>query len=122
MRNGTPFVAGISSVLVVALLFIVFEYVEGQRYREALHAPSMSQLSQVRAELEAGINANFFLTRGLIAYVSAYSDIGRETFHRIADTLLRTHNFIRNIALAPNNILSFVHPLKGNEKALGLNY
>ncbi len=35
---------------------------------------------------------------------------------------LRHADYIKNIGLAPGNVLLFVYPIKGNEKALGLDY
>ncbi len=121
-RRISPLVASISASIVVIILFLVFEHVEKQRFQEELHARTISQLSQIRAELESQINANFYLTRGLISFVATHPNLNQETFHRISKNLLRYRNSVRNIGLAPNNILTFVHPIKGNEKAIGLNY
>ncbi len=82
----------------------------------------ISELGQVRAGLETGINDNVYLTRGLTAFITAYPHLDPSIFHTIADEILRNPNFIINIGIAPGNILSFVHPLEGNENALGLNY
>lgn len=121
-KKTTPVKAGIFAGIVVILLLLIFDYIEEQRFQEALRADVISHLSKVRAELEAEINANFYLTRGLIAFVASHPDLNQKTFHRLSDNLLRYRHSILNIGLAPGNILSFVHPLKGNEKAIGLDY
>ena len=113
---------GLLAALAVVFLFCGFEYLERQRFRESLHVHAINELSQIRAGLEAEIHANFYLTRGLIAYVATHPNLTQDIFHRLADDLLRHRNHIRNIGLAPGNILSFVHPLEGNEKAIGLNF
>jgi sensor domain CHASE-containing protein len=43
-------------------------------------------------------------------------------FQRLSTQILKNRNFIKNIALAPGNIIRFVYPLPGNEQAIGLNY
>jgi PAS domain S-box-containing protein len=48
--------------------------------------------------------------------------MAEEVFQRLSRELLKNHHYIRNIALAPDNIVRFVHPLQGNERALGLKY
>jgi sensor domain CHASE-containing protein len=40
----------------------------------------------------------------------------------VAPYIVRGSRHIRNIGLAPNNVISFVYPLTGNEAALGLEY
>lgn len=121
-RKKAPLtVALLVSLLVVLLLFIV-EYAEKQRFLESLRAQTISSLSRLRANLEAEINKDFYLTRGLLAFVETHPTLSQETFRRWSQNLLRHRNSIINIGLAPNNVISFVYPLAGNEKALGLDY
>lgn len=123
MKNTiVPLISGVCAGLLVALLFLALDYSEKQRYQEVLHTQTINQLSQVRAKLEADVNANFYLTRGLIAIVATQPDLQQETFQRIAQYLLRHHSFIINMALAPDNIVRFVFPVEKNAKAVGLNY
>lgn len=44
-----------------------------------------------------------------------------ETFPVFAEALLREGNSIRSVQLAPDNVLRFVHPIEGNEAAVGLD-
>lgn len=120
--NVSPLIASLSGGLIVLLLLVLFDYSERQRYRESLHTLTIAQLSEVRSNLEASINDNFYLTRGLVAFVETHPNLDQITFHKIAGNLLRHKNSIINIGLAPSNILSFVHPIQGNERAIGLNY
>ena len=117
-----PAIAALLTFFVVLSLFIGLESLERQRFRETLQTRTINTLSRIRADLEAEINANFYLTRGLIAYIATHPDINEDIFYRLAEQILKNHNYIRNIALAPNNIVQFVYPLQGNERAIGLNY
>jgi PAS domain S-box-containing protein len=117
-----PALAALLIFFVVVSLFIGLEILEQQRFRETLQTRTINTLSRIRADLEAEINANFYLTRGLIAYIATHPDINEDIFYRLAEQILQNHNYIRNIALAPNNIIRFVYPLQGNERAIGLNY
>ncbi|CAM5224412.1 CHASE domain-containing protein [Alishewanella longhuensis] len=47
---------------------------------------------------------------------------GPQEWEKLAETLFLKASSIRNIAIAPNNIVSFVYPLAGNEAVLGLDY
>ena len=121
-KRKAPLTAALLVCLVVILLLLVVDYVEKQRLQESLRVKTIASLSTLRAELEAEINKDFYLTRGLIAFVETNPGMGQNAFHRWSRNLLRHRNSIINIALAPNNIVSFVYPLERNAKALGLDY
>jgi PAS domain S-box-containing protein len=117
-----PIIAALLVFCIVISAFFGLESLERQRFRETLQARTINNLSRIRANLEAEINANFYLTRGLIAYVSTHPSMDEQIFYRLSEQILKNHNYIKNIALAPDNIVRFVYPLQGNERALGLNY
>lgn len=117
-----PIVAAFLASSVVILLFLGLGYLERQRFRETLQTRTINSLSGIRASLEAEINANFYLTRGLIAYIATHPDMDGQVFQRLARQILKNHNYIRNIAIAPDNIIRFVYPVAGNEQAIGLDY
>lgn len=117
-----PIVAAFLASSVVILLFLGLGYLERQRFRETLQTRTINSLSGIRASLEAEINANFYLTRGLIAYITTHPDMDGQVFQRLARQILKNHNYIRNIAIAPDNIIRFVYPVAGNEQAIGLDY
>ncbi len=121
-RYVSPTAMGFYSSLLLILFFLLVGYFEQQRSQAAQHSQTTDKLSHLKSKLEAAINSNIYLTDGLISFVATHPELEQDTFHRIANNLLHRHNYIRNIGLAPNNIISFIHPIKGNEKALGLNY
>ncbi|SHJ52834.1 PAS domain S-box-containing protein [Malonomonas rubra DSM 5091] len=120
-KTAAPLIGFLVFLLLVLLLFFV-EDAEKQRYREVLRSQTTSRLSQLRAEIEAGINVDFYLTRGLIAYIATHSGLSQDSFQRWANNLLQHRHSIINIGIAPDNIVSFVYPLEGNERAIGLDY
>jgi len=122
MKATYPRIAALTVFCIIIMLFCGLEFLERLRFRASLQTSTINRLSQIRGRLEAEINANFYLTRGLIAYVATDPDISAATFQRISSELLRHRNYIRNIALAPQNVIRFVFPLAGNEKALGFDY
>lgn len=117
-----PIIAAFLVFCVVISAFIGLESLERQRFRETLQTRTINTLSRIRASLESEINANFYLTRGLIAYISIHPDMDENTFQRLSQQILKNQNHIRNIAVAPGNIVRFVYPVQGNEGAIGLNY
>lgn len=75
-----------------------------------------------RSRLESALNSAVFLAQGLVAYVAG---VGTPTEPQVSRALKALHDSdsrIRNVALAPDNRLSFIYPIQGNERALGLRY
>ncbi len=91
------------------------------RLEERWRAERLSELAAVRARLEGELNGTFNLTAGLIAQVAMNHGIGRVEFERHARELMAERSLLRNITLAPDNVISLVYPLAGNEAALGLD-
>lgn len=80
------------------------------------------QLSTVRARIEGRLKATFNSTDGLINLVSLQGGIDRHQFEGLAAQALSKNPVIRNIALAPQDQVSQVYPLAGNEKVIGFRY
>jgi diguanylate cyclase (GGDEF)-like protein/PAS domain S-box-containing protein len=89
-----------------------------QRQRDEVAA----HVGVVRARLESEINSAAHLSLGLVSYVAANPAITSDAFNRVSERMLAYGRHVRSIALAPDNVLSFINPLAGNEAALGLRY
>lgn len=109
----------------VGMLLSAFVLVSGrlveERLQERWRAESLSELAGLRARLEGQINGATNLTAGLIADVAVSGTIAPARFQLLARELMRTHSLLRNITLAPNNVIEMVYPLEGNQAALGLD-
>lgn len=117
-------VAPFLSLLVFILIFFssFYFYQSGENvYKEKDKYKALKELSDLRGKLEDSINSTFFLINGLVSYVTLNPDLTNEEFNIFAAELKKPSNHIRNITLAPNNIVTYVYPLKGNERVLGLN-
>lgn len=79
-------------------------------------------LATLRARVEGEINANLHIAHSLVALVATYPNINQQDFSVLAAEIMTGTGTIRNIALARDNIVSHVHPLAGNEKAVGLDF
>ena len=88
--------------------------------RERQQAASL--LGQLRATLESELNANLYLTNGLIAYVVSHSTLEAAAINPMLQVLFEQGNNVRNIGVAPGNRLTYVYPRAGNEAAIGLYY
>ena len=111
----------------IALLVTLFGGIFAESQNRAIHEQNAraevgEQLSMVRARLEKNINSNIQLVRGLVAVIEARPEMDQQEFSAIAAGLIGDHSQLRNIAAAPDLVISLMHPIEGNERAIGLDY
>jgi diguanylate cyclase (GGDEF)-like protein/PAS domain S-box-containing protein len=87
-----------------------------QRNEVAAHA------GLVRARLESEINSAAHLSLGLVSYIAANPGFSATDFERVAERMVAYGRHLRSIGVGPDNVLRYVYPLAGNERAIGLNY
>ena len=112
-------------VVVVGLLIAAVIYIEHNdtnRFQQEERLTVLNKLSTVRARLEGVINGNLLLVTGLTAEFSLNPEITQEDFSRRARLILAENTQIRNIGAARDLVITHMYPMKGNEKALGLDY
>ena len=116
--------------LIVALVALVAglaltAYIAGNEAEE-LHQRERStvtaQAGQVRARLESEVNSAAHLSLGLVSFIAANPDFDRASFDRVAERMLTYGRHLRNISVAPDNVVREVYPRAGNERAIGLSY
>jgi len=84
-------------------------------------AAAMATAATHAGALSSGLNERLALVRGLAAFVTVHAaddDLGGE-FADFAEALGRPLTGVRNISAAPDFIVRYVNPLKGNERVLG---
>ena len=108
--------------LVVILVAAYFADQQNQRYQmERLRSDVLARASLIRAKLEGNINGNLQLVRGLVALIASEPNLTGARFDEVAGNLLEGGSQIRDIAAAPDLVVTMVYP-PGNEKVLGLDY
>ena len=110
------------SALLVVLCGAFADHQNRQLFEERSRAAVLSELSLIQARLEGDIKGNVQLVCGLVSTISTEPNITQERYAQLAANLLDSRSQIRNIAGAPGLVVSLQYPLKGNEKALGLDY
>ena len=81
-----------------------------------------ARLDKARGEISRKLYSLIQLSQGLVSLVKIQNGITEAQFVSMAREIVASEPRIRNIALAPKNIIRFVYPMKGNERALGLDY
>lgn len=76
----------------------------------------------VAANLEAAVYSDVFVADSLTSILTINPDNTLKHWNDIAKRLMVKARFARNIGVAPNNVISHVYPIEGNEQAIGFDY
>ncbi len=110
------------AALVVVVCGALADHQDSQLSDERLRAEVVAQVSLIRAKLEGDINGDIQLIRGLVNDVSMEPNITQARFAELGKGLLRGRPQIKNVAAAPDLVVSLIYPVKGNEAVIGLDY
>ncbi len=111
--------------VVVAVVVIVAAYAERQNgiiASQRQRADVTFEAGLIRSRFEGYVNADFQLIHGLAAVLSTEPDIDQARFSELVSRVTEGRSEFRNIAAAPDLIVTMVHPVEPNRQALGLNY
>jgi diguanylate cyclase (GGDEF)-like protein len=111
-------------IVAVAVLISVL-LADAQKTRleeEYLRSATTEQLGILRARLEGNIQGDIKLVQGLVATVSTEPDMDAARFTELAQRIFHEDTQLRNLAIAPDFVVSLVYPVKGNERSIGLDY
>jgi two-component system sensor histidine kinase/response regulator len=107
---------------IVVVIGYLVDRVNINRLQEVARTNAYEEVSLYRALLENELNSNLQMVRGLAIAVSEKHNLDQASFERIASPLFAHSKILRNIGAAPNMVIAYMHPLEGNEKAIGLDY
>ncbi|MEF1336989.1 diguanylate cyclase [Vibrio rotiferianus] len=80
------------------------------------------KLNLVRYSIEANIDRDTYLADSFASVVALNPQFAMNNWSLVSEQFLGKANLVRNIGLAPDDIISHVYPLEGNEKAIGLDF
>ena len=115
-------IAGVIALAVTVATGVFAEYQNRIVHRQSEMAKVSEQLGLVRAKLEGNITSNIHLVRGLVSVIAVHPDMDQAHFSKVAAGLLGKHSQLRNIAGAPDLVVSLMYPMEGNRQAIGLDY
>lgn len=122
-RHSTHYWLGVSAV--AGILFITAYYIDRLNYskfHQQERTRVISELSLIQSQLEGKLFSNLQTVQGLVAAITVEPDMSQSRFEQFAKPLLSKRTQLRNIGAAPDMIIRLVHPLEGNEEAIGLNF
>lgn len=125
-RRHWQIIATYCATALVAALLAVFwvlgEDISRERHLAEVRADAQSELSLVRNRLEASLQSDLQLVRGLVSVIMLEPKISQARFAQAVAPLLSQRSLVRNVAAAPDMVIRLMYPMAGNEKAIGLNY
>lgn len=100
----------------------ILGYLDSERKHSDQRVKVLSELSTRRARLEGVVASTFNITQGMVYIISHQKSISADLFNVLCSKAMADSRHIRNIALAPNDVVSMIYPYPGNERAIGLDY
>lgn len=125
MKDAVFSSVNIPAAMAVLVIAISAAYADHQNKivsDQAARADVLVKVNLIRAKLEGNISGNLQLVHGLVATVVTEPYMGQQRFASLARNLFSENSQLNNIAGAPDLVVSLLYPLKGNEKAMGLDY
>lgn len=115
-----------SAGIVMIIFMVIFETLisaESQKAHAKLRAEAASYTATLKSKVDRELNAVLFVTSGLSSYLTIYHhDLEHQKVQSVlADLYARTKN-VRNLAVAVGYKITYMYPLKSNEKAIGVDY
>ena len=128
--DGDPMPRFVFPTLLPAVLAFVLGTVAsvlvGRLDAERLESQERNQviveLALVRARLEGAIKATFNSTDGLVNLIALQGHLDPELFDGMVQLAIRKNPHVRNVTVAPDDVVAYVHPRAGNEKVLGFAF
>ena len=115
--------AGIAVFLAVAVIGYSVLHMQANRQRDRQRIELLDRGSALHERISHELSSVLYLTSGLQSYLTVrHKDLQRAEVERILANLHATARHARNFAIAEGYRVSYIHPIKGNEQVLGVNY
>lgn len=112
---------GTCVTLLVLSIFISINHIENERFRIHERALLLEKLTTARAMLENMVSSHLGALDALEGLIHTQPTLSQEAFRKMVDVLRRNRPAVRQIELAPNAVIRYIHPIAGNESVLGLD-
>lgn len=120
-------IASLSFAVVAFLIFIaIFEMpirAESEKIAATSRSEAVSYGSMLRSQVDRELNALLFISAGLSSYLNVYHEnLEPEKVQAILADLYSRSKHVRNLGIAVGYRMTYLYPIEGNEKALGLDF
>lgn len=119
LRQRRSFYSGLLAVFLVLCVVMYEDFGQANAHQHSIHIRVLDKLTTIRAQLEAELNGRLSLAHGVAALVKSNPQFTQEDFDVFAQDMIEGSDGVRSLQLAPNAVVSYIYPLKGNASALG---
>ena len=116
------YIPALLAITTVLIGFVLADADRRSQYHETQRVKAAEQLADVVARLETNIRGNVNLVHGLVTAVASDPQISQPRFTAIAERIFSVPSQLRNLAAAPNLVVTMVYPEEANRASLGLDY
>lgn len=121
-QNIVPYLLGLGTAICIAsIVFLLSYFVVGKGRIEA-EARAHTMLDSLRVKLSRELDNMLTMPETMALFIGANPHTSHNTFESISRQVLLQHQEIISIVLAPDNVISKVYPMAGNETIVGLKY
>jgi len=125
IKKKSPLVALV--IFVIGLIPVVFLSswvikLAADRLQQKANDEALEELLLAKSTLEASLFRDVFLSDSLATVFSIDPEIAYKNFHSIARRMLEKSENVRNLGVAPDDIIAKNFPIEGNEKVIGLDF
>ncbi|MFC7160343.1 diguanylate cyclase [Pseudidiomarina halophila] len=121
-------VAAVIIIVFLAGLFLVWGLANWvvvlteERLKQDANDNLRSEVLLAKSKLESALFRDVFLVDSLATLFNIDPQASSDNFHEISTRLLDRAENVRNVGMAPNDIVEKNYPIEGNEKAIGLDF
>lgn len=109
----------------VGVFLISFSVIERQTntiHLQTERAEVREVVAQVQSRIESVIHSDVQLLRGLVASVSLHPEMNQEEFSALSHLVVDGNEDFYGIAIAPDLVVTLVHPIEEHSNIIGLDY
>ncbi|MGV3549761.1 bifunctional diguanylate cyclase/phosphodiesterase [Rhizobium sp.] len=110
------------AVVAMAVVMLLVDWQMRDSDNRDMRQQVLRDLVRIRTELESDIHGNVKLVQGYVAALETEPGMSQQRYSELGTRILQHETVIRNVAAAPDFVVSMIYPMKGNEKVIGLDY
>ncbi|MBB2822667.1 UNVERIFIED_ORG: diguanylate cyclase (GGDEF)-like protein [Rhizobium esperanzae] len=122
MSHASAFAPALFAAIIAAIVVWVATNWRLERSLADERSVVAGELATMSSRLQTNLNSNVKLLQGLAAGIAVDPAMGQNRFSKLAAQILQPESQLRSFAAAPDMVVQWVYPEKGNEKAIGLDY
>lgn len=122
-RSITPATIGLLVFLVSIATFGVMALAEYEKHKANERAQATNYGNTLRTRVDRELNALLFISAGMSSYLTVYHrELKPEKLEAILADLYARSLHVRNLGVAVGYRITYVYPLKSNEKIIGVDF